>query len=78
MNYEDMSLDQLEKFNQDAMNKRDKIKEEQRKIVAVMDAKSIMEEAKKKAATMSDPAKVALLQVLRPEGIESEETVNEG
>ncbi len=76
MNYEKMSYEELEKLNQGLSNKRDEIKAQQRLIVAAMDKKAVMVEAKRKAALLSEPEKAALSQVLLPEGIESAESVN--
>jgi hypothetical protein len=75
--YKNMSIEDLEKLNQDLMNQREAIKEEQRKIAAVLDEKCALRDAQRKAETMSDPEKAALLQILKPEGIRSEEKVGE-
>lgn len=74
MNYEDMSLEQLEKENQKLMAQKDAIRENQKVITALMDEKSSMAEAQRKVATMSNAEKAALVQVLQPQGIASEET----
>lgn len=78
MNYEGMSYDELEKLNQELTNERDGIREQQRQIAAAMDKKAVFEEAKRKAETMSGAEKAALLQIIGPQGIASEENVNEG
>lgn len=76
MNYEKMSYEELEKLNQKLSNKRDEIKEQQRQVVAAMDKKTVMVEARRKAEVMSDAEKAALLQVIGPGAIPSEEAVN--
>ena len=51
------------------------LKEQQREIAAVLDGRGVLIAAENKVASMSDPQKAALRQVLGVEGIPSEEKV---
>jgi len=73
--YNQMTIEELEKANQELMEQRQKIKDEQRLIAAVLDRKQAEARAKAKVARMSDPEKAALAQVLKAGSIESAEAV---
>ena len=75
MNYEKMSIEELEKLKQGLRAEQLKIKDEMRKIARVLDSRTVEREAKKKVEGMSNAEKDALRQVLSPKGIESEESV---
>jgi len=76
MEYEDMTIDELEKENQRLMGEKAKVKAEQVKLNKVMTAKLLVKGAVDQAEKMTEPQKAALLQVLQPKGIESAEVVN--
>jgi hypothetical protein len=74
--YESMTDDQLEKLNQQLMQKRADIKAEQLKINKVLDARAADREAEKVYDNMSDAGKAKLKQIISSAGgIESEEKV---
>jgi len=73
MDYEKMTIEQLEKENLHFMKQRDKIREEQLKIKAVLDQKVVRRDAERKLAMLSDPEKKALLQSISAQGIPSVE-----
>lgn len=76
MDYESMTVAALEKENQKLSEKREAIRQEQKKLVAVMDKRQAQEEAQRKYDRMSDPERAALAQVItKAGGIESEEGV---
>jgi hypothetical protein len=70
---ENMTIEELEALQISLNNKRDDIKEELRGVVKVLDTKLETRNAQRLADTLSDDQKRALLQVLRPESIESGE-----
>jgi len=76
-NYEDMSIEQLEKENNKLSARRLEIKSEQMKIVAVLERKRSEKEAAAKVARMTDKEKQAMARVIQAEGIESTEAVGE-
>lgn len=71
---ENMSKDELIEENHKLMEQRREIKEKQLEIGKLID-KRVAEE---KVARMSDAERRNLAQVIEPEGIPSQEAVNEG
>ena len=68
-----MTDDELQAARQDLANKRDDIKAQQRLVVAEIENRGLTKRAKETVARMTPAEKGALLQVVRPEGIESAE-----
>lgn len=75
MDYEAMSVEELNTLVADLSRDREVITVKIREIVQIRDAKLLLEETNRRVALMSDPEKQALLQVLAPQGIESVEEV---
>jgi len=73
MDYEEMTVEELEEENLRLMGEKDKIRAEQLKIKAVLDKKVALRDAERKLATLSDSEKRALLQVIHTQGIPSAE-----
>lgn len=68
-----LTLDELSAHRLAVQNEIDEMRQYARLITRVYDAKAQMSEAQRMADTMSDEKKRALLQVLQPTGIASEE-----
>lgn len=75
-NYENMSVEELEKKNIELSNERAKIRNEQKKVNAIREKKLATEGAKKKFSSMSPADKEAMAQVIsNAGGIASKEDV---
>jgi phosphomevalonate kinase len=75
MNYEGMSIQELEAQNRKLSEERDKVKAEQRILGAVMDKKKMSIAVQKKLETMSDAEKAAMAQMIESQGIGSSAAV---
>jgi len=73
--YKNMTIEQLERANQELMKRRQRIKGEQKQIAAELDSRQAEISARKKVSSMSDSEKAAAAQILKTEGIESAEAV---
>lgn len=77
MNYEEMSIQELEAQNRKLSEERDKIKIEQKILGKVMDAKKMALAVQKKLETMSDAEKAAMAQMIQSQGIGSSAAVGD-
>ncbi len=76
MNYENMTIEELEARNRELNAQRDAIREEQLKIKAVLDRKIALRSAQQKLASLSETERAALsLVISKAGGIESREQV---
>ncbi len=76
MNYEQMSVEQLEAELQRISGERAELKAQALSAHAVLDRRNAEAAARRRLATMSDVEKAALAQIVAAEGIESGEAVN--
>lgn len=86
MKYDKMTLEELEKLNQEKMAGRSKIRLEQREITIAIDKKLAAGVINDKVASMSDDEKTEMAavlakskptaQIIEPQPIESEESFN--
>jgi len=75
MNYEQMTVEQLEAELQRISGERAALKEKAVAVHAVLDRRNAEAAARRKLAEMSDVEKAALAQIVAAEGIESGEAV---
>ena len=73
--YEDMTVEQLDELNRELSDQRDRIKMEQKKIIAVRDRKLAEIQAAREFEAMSDVKKEALRKIIGAKGIASGESV---
>ena len=74
-NYEKMSIEQLEKANEQLIQRREAIKAEQRLLAPVLDKKLQLRKAEERLSKMTKPQQEALKQVVRLQGVETGEDV---
>lgn len=74
-NYDQMSVDELEKAIQNMAAEVREIKKEQKLAHLALDAKITAAEVARKLALMSDAEKLALVQAIKAEGVKSGEGV---
>ena len=75
MNYEQMTVEQLEAELQRISGERAALKEQAVAAHTVLDRRQAVEAARRKLAEMSDVEKAALAQIVAAEGIEGGEAV---
>ena len=71
MNYETMTIEELEKVIQDLGNQRDALKAEQQMAHKALDEKINAAAAAKLVANLDDAQKNALLQAIQSQGLDS-------
>lgn len=73
MNHKNMSITELEQAINQYEQDMEIIREKKRAAAKALDHKIVLEEAMRKLATMSDAERGAIMQTLRPDGIQSQE-----
>lgn len=71
---ENMTDDELLALNQTLMKDKEQIRQQQLEINQILTNRAAEAKAKRTAAGLSNTEKAALLQVIQPSGIESEES----
>lgn len=72
-----MSIDELEAHCQALRGKKEKLQDELREAIRILDGKRATDSALAKVAAMSSAERAALAQVIQTEGVPSNESVSE-